>query len=126
MEQIFTRSIKIGGVLNYKASKFSLVTGERNNSNQIKHQQNVGYTLKIEGNDYYLVKIFFFDKYFFLVKDDSNAITYTIYSRHDENKNIFKHPVGRARIDKNLKSYIELYFPVLNQIFYMNLFPVKK
>lgn len=112
--------------MNNKADKFSLVTGERTNLNQIKHQQKVGYTLKVENNDYYLVKLFFFDKYFFLVKDETNSISYTIFSKHDMDRKKFKFPIGRARIDKNLKSYIELYFPVLNQVFYMNLFPENK
>ncbi len=83
----------------------------------------VGYSLLIEGNDYYLLRLFQWDDYYFVVKNRNSPNTYTIFASKQPNAPIFKCPVGQAKLHPDLKSYLEINFHLLGTSMFMDLFP---
>jgi hypothetical protein len=104
------------------ALKFNLVSG-RQESGNIVEDKGVGYALLIEGNEYYLMKLFLFDKYFFIVKNANSPKTYTVFGTKFPNEPLFKNPIGSAELIDENSSHIEVSIPLLGGPFYMSLYP---
>ncbi len=104
------------------ALKFNLVSGQQESGNIVEGKR-VGYTLLIDGNQYYLMKLFLFDKYFFIVKDSESTKTYTVYGSKFPNEPVFKNAVGSAELIEETNSHIEVSIPLLGGPFYMSLYP---
>ncbi len=105
------------------ALKFNLVSSYQEGDKMLEGKP-VGYSLLIDGNQYYLMKLFLFDKYFFIVKNRNSDSDYTIYGTKFPNESIFKNPIGSAYLMAESNSYIEVSIPLLGSPIYMNLFPV--
>lgn len=104
------------------AIKFNMVTGNLN-ADKIHDEQTVGYSLLIEGNQYYLMRLFLFEKYFFIVKNSKAVNSYTVYGSKLPNEPVFKNALGTATLRPDCKSYLEVDIPLLGSLLYMSLFP---
>jgi hypothetical protein len=99
-----------------------MVTGDQL-ADKICDEQQVGYSLLIEGNQYYLMRLFLFDKYFFIVKKPNSNGEYTVYGSKLPNEPVFKNPLGTATLRPDFKSYLEVDIPLLGSPLFMSLFP---
>ncbi|MBL7542572.1 MAG: hypothetical protein JNL11_02095 [Bdellovibrionaceae bacterium] len=113
----------VNNLQNHDALKFKLYCGNESKQD-LKPGSTVGYSLLIDGNDYYLLKLFLFEKYFFLVKNRNSNNNYTVFSTKGSENGTFRNPVGWAELPSNNSANIEIFIPILGSPIRMNLFPV--
>lgn len=104
------------------AMKFEVMTGDLL-AEKVVNQQSVGYSLLIDGNQYYVMRLFLFEKYFFIVKDKNSINEYTVFGSKLPNEPVFKNALGKATLRSEAKSYLEVDIPLLGSPIYMSLFP---
>lgn len=108
-----------------QALKFEVVTAKKI-SEKLIDQTSAGYSLLIEGNNYYLLKLYLFEKYFFIVKNQSQPKQeYTVYSSKYPNQSKFLNPIGTARLRPELNDYLEIQIPLIDSSLFMSLYPSK-
>lgn len=108
-----------------QALKFEVVTAKKV-SEKLADQTSAGYSLLIDGNNYYLLKLFLFEKYFFIVKNQSQQKQdYTVYSSKYPNEPKFLNPVGTARLRPEMKDHLEIQIPLIGSSLFMSLYPSK-
>jgi hypothetical protein len=88
-----------------------------------------GSALSYEGESHYVLKLsmFPYQKYY-LVKNKDSTTQYTVFSRRVVDAAAregarFQNPVGSGRLSPEIKSYMEIRFPLLFGSIFMNLFP---
>ncbi len=107
-----------------QALKFEVITAKKV-TDKLVDPTAAGYSLLIDGNQYYLLKLFLFEKYFFIVKNQSGQQDYTVYSSKFPNEAKFLNPVGSARLRPELKGHLEIHIPLIGPSLFMSLYPSK-
>lgn len=79
-----------------------------------------------EDRAYYIVKLAMFPFAFYLTKKLESQDHYTIFARRvGAGTSVrFQDPIGKATLADDLKTHMELTFPLLRATLYMSLFPV--
>ncbi len=104
------------------ALKFDVVTGVPSGE-KLSSEMPAGYSLLIEGNRYYVMRLHLFKNYFFVVKNQGPEDEYTVYRSKLPEKSVFKNPIGTATLRQDFKFYLEIDIPLLGCPVYMSLFP---
>ncbi len=107
----------------HDALKFDVVTGDPSGE-KLSQETPAGYSLLIEGNQYYVMRLYLFEKYFFVVKNSGPKDEYTVYGSKLPKDAVFKNPLGTAVLRPDFKFFLEIDIPLLGRPLYMNLFPV--
>lgn len=87
-----------------------------------------GFAVQFEGDNHYVIRFSMFPNIpFYLSKNRDSQTQYTVFAKvvRDQNSSAirFQNPVGSGRLYPDLKSHLELRFPLLNATVFMNLFP---
>jgi len=86
-----------------------------------------GHAFLHEGDTYYTIKLMIFPgQSYYLTKKRDSQDSYTIFSKlvRTESGVKFQNPVGNGRLNADLATHLEIYFPVLRSQMFMCLFPV--
>ncbi|GEM_PF-910923 len=78
------------------------------------------------GTEYYVLRLTMFPRTRYFVKRNKDSmLTYTVYAKRFRDGDItqFDEPVGAAYLNPELKSHLEIKFPLLGRSVFMNLFP---
>ncbi len=87
-----------------------------------------GFALLFEGNRYYVMRLMMFPHtWYFLSKNKDSQTHYTVFAKCLRSKDTvrFQDPVGLAILSDDLKTHLEVYFPILDTTVYMSLFPTQ-
>ena len=88
----------------------------------------VGFAVQFEGEAHYVLRFTMFpNNPYYLSKNRDSQSHYTAFAKQVKdpvtNAIRFQNPVGSGRLPNDLKSHLELYFPLLGTNVFMNLFP---
>ncbi|MGK5085328.1 hypothetical protein WDW37_18740 [Bdellovibrionota bacterium FG-1] len=107
---------------------YDLLLGKMING-ELVNPLRAGYALSHEGESHYVLKLSMFPhQRYYLVKNRDSPSQYTVFSRRVVDPTAregarFQNPVGSGRLNAELKSYLEIRFPLLFGSIFMNLFP---
>jgi hypothetical protein len=107
-----------------KKTVYQIVTGQRV-GNHIQHPLIAGYAFHHEGANHYEMRLMMFPGVtYYLSKNRDSLTNYTIFSKciRDNAGSRFQNPVGSGRLDDNLRSHLEIRFPLLGSKVFMDLF----
>ena len=85
-----------------------------------------GHAIHYEGDEHYVLKLMMIPTVsYFLAKNPSSQLSYTVFTKcfFQGDKLRFQNPVGFARLKDDLKTHLEIEFPLLKTSVYMNLYP---
>jgi hypothetical protein len=85
-----------------------------------------GHGIHYDGDDHYLLKLMMIPNVsYFLVKNPSAQVAYTVYTKcfRENNRLRFQNPVGFAKLKQDLKNYMEIELPLFKTSVFMSLFP---
>lgn len=85
-----------------------------------------GHGIHYVGDDHYVLKLMMIPNVsYFLAKNPSSQATYTVFTKclRSGDRLRFQNPVGFARLSDDLKTHLEIEFPLLKTSVYMSLFP---
>jgi hypothetical protein len=105
--------------------KYDIVIGRRV-EDKLLNTLTTGLSFLNEGEEFYSIKLMMFPgQTYYLAKNRNSPDRYTIFAKllKDEGTTRFQNPVGSGRLNQDLPSHMELYFPVLRSQMYMCLFP---
>jgi hypothetical protein len=109
-------------------SVFPIVTGSRT-ADQVLTQVNVGWSILYPGQNYYVVKLQMFPRNtYFMVKNSKRPMEYFVFAKRktDSATPRFQSLVGVAHLDENLKTHMELEFPLIPIKLYIRLQPTEE
>ena len=110
-------------------TKYELVTGKAVSNGELINPMLAGYAYNYEGESHYVLRLSMFPKsFYYLIKNKDSATSYTVFSRRlvdpgDPTKIWFQNPVGSGQVTEELKSHLELRFPLIGVPIFMSLFP---
>jgi hypothetical protein len=107
------------------ATKYALVVG-KNVSGELQNALTTGTCFLNEGDDFYTLKLMMFPGHsYFVVKNRNSQDRYTIYSKRfrEGDRFRFQSPVGSGRLNSELSTHMEIYFPVFQTQMFMSLYP---
>ncbi|MBI2712753.1 MAG: hypothetical protein HYX41_07875 [Bdellovibrio sp.] len=107
-------------------SKYEIVLGRLLNGNIVKPLL-VGFAVQFEGESHYVIRLTMFpNNPYYLCKDRDSHSHYTAFAkvvRDPESTSVrFLNPVGSGYLTPDLKSHLEIWFPLLGTSVFMNLF----
>ena len=110
-----------------QAARFDLVTGRIENGNIVK-PLHAGVALSYPGEAHYVMRLSMFPKqFYYLSKNQESQTQYTVFSRRivdpDSGAVLFQKPVGQGRLVPEIKTHLEIRFPLLGASVFMSLFP---
>ena len=103
-----------------------IITGQQNEG-QIEKPIVAGHAFRDEKNNHYALKFRMFPGItYFLRQNKDSKDSYTIFAKHFRKGEtvLLKSPVGSGKLLSNLKSHMELRFPLLSAKLFMDLYPV--
>ena len=88
----------------------------------------VGFAVQFEDESHYVIRFTMFpNNPYYLSKNRDSQTHYTAFAKQIKepitNAIRFQNPVGSGRLPNDLKSHLEIYFPLLGTSVFMNLFP---
>ena len=109
------------------ATKLELVTAERSGG-ALMRQLLAGFAVQFEGESHYVVRLTMFPSNpYYLCKNRDSHDNYTVFAKMvaDESTGAirFQNPVGSGKLLPEMKSYLEIRFPLLGTSDFMNLYP---
>ena len=109
-----------------KSTRYEILLGIKFQG-KLKRPLVCGHAFLHEGETYYNVKLMIFPgQTYYLTKKRDSQDQYTVFSKIVRtNEGVkFQNPVGVGRLNADLSSHLEIYFPVLRSQMFMCLFPV--
>lgn len=106
---------------------YHLVTGRTTNG-AVDHALKAGRAYFIPDDGFYLLRLAMFPgQSYFLKKNSGSQTHYTVYADYVREADgfRFRDPVGCARLMGNIKTHLEIRFPLLARPLYMDLFPIQ-
>jgi hypothetical protein len=112
---------------NVRRTEHDVVTGRKIDGEIINALQ-AGRAYLYEGADHYVLRLNMFSDEstkFFIKKNKDSLLTYTVYSKRTrkDDSTDFERPVGGAYLNEDLKSHLEIKFPLLGRSVFMSLYP---
>jgi len=92
------------------------------------HPMLVGFAVQFAGESHYVIRFLMFPSNpYFLIKNRDSQTDYTVFAKLVKEPAggpiRFQNPVGSGRLLSDLKSHLEIRFPLLGTHVFMNLFP---
>jgi hypothetical protein len=111
-------------------TKYNIYIGEKREG-FLLNQKIAGFSLLFEGNNYYVMRLMMLPHtWYYLMKNRDSQANYTVYAKcirgPDGDVIKFQDPVGSAELIDDLKTHLELKFPLFATSVFMNLFPSMK
>jgi hypothetical protein len=107
---------------------FPIVTGSRV-SDEVQTGVNVGWSILYPDQDYYVLKLQMFPRNtYFMVKNLKRPMEYFVFSKRktEAGSSRFQSIVGVAYLDENLKTHMELEFPLIPTKLFIRLQPKER
>ena len=84
-----------------------------------------GFATLSDGSNFYYLRLMMFPGMTFYLSKNNNPESYTIFAKFVGTEASFKlqNPVGTARLSDDLKTHLEIRFPLLARPLFMSLFP---
>jgi hypothetical protein len=104
---------------------YPIVVG-RKDGGTLKWPFLVGHAYQFEGNNYYLVKFLMFpEQRYYLVKSDESQTEYKLFSDIEDSgiQRKFQSLVGLGSLGHDLKTHLQIKFPLLRSRVFMDLHP---
>ena len=110
-----------------KATRFDIVVGKVENGAVVK-AVHAGTALSYLGEQHYVIRLSMFPRHFYyLCKNQDSQTQYTVFARRvlDPETGIvlLQKPVGLGRLGPEIKTHLEISFPLLGTSVFMSLFP---
>ena len=102
-----------------------IVTGRRRDD-QILHKRLVGHAYLPVGADTYEIKLMMFPRHTYFMRQTRDSVyRYTVFAKRflENNDTKLTNPVGYGRLASGLKNYVEIYFPILGRLVFLDLIP---
>ncbi len=111
------------------SARFHIYTGYREEGKILNElQAGEAYAVKSSVRSYYVIKMWAFPKeFFFLCPNKNDDGHFTLFAKKigDDNKPVFRRPVGFGFVSQDLKRHLEIQFTFPRQRVFMSLFPDK-
>ena len=107
--------------------KYEVVIAKGVNKTLI-HPMLVGFAVQFRGDNHYVIRLLMFpNNPYYLTKNRDSLMDYTVFAKIVKDATTgavrFQNPVGSANLLSDLKSHLEIRFPLLGTTVFMNLFP---
>ncbi len=117
----------VNPTIHFEMNKYEIVMG-RVTVGKITHPMLAGFAIQFEGETHYVVRLSMFPTMpYYLCKNRDSQTHYTVYAKlvKDAETGLirFQNPVGSGRLMPDLKSHLEIRFPLFGNSLFMNLFP---
>lgn len=102
-----------------------IVTG-RKAAGKIVNRRIAGYAYLPADSEVYEVKILMFPRHTYFMKKNKDSVhCYTVYSKRkwDGGQTKLSSPIGYGSIPRDCQNFIEIYFPLLGRMVFLDLFP---
>ena len=106
-------------------TQLEITTGFKKDNELLKTRL-VGHAYLPVGADTYEIKLMMLPKHtYYLHKNRDSIHLYTVFAKRVElgEEKKFLNPVGVGQLSKSLENYIELYFPLLGKVLFIDLIP---
>lgn len=95
---------------------------------ELKNPMLAGFAVQFEGESHYVVRLTMFPNIpYYVCKNRESLSCYTIFAKAvkdlESNAVRFQNPVGSGKLLPDLKSHLEIRFPLLGTSIFMNLYP---
>jgi hypothetical protein len=98
----------------------------RKQENELLSKRTAGFAFLSEESDIYEIKLFMFPKHTYFLKRNYNSIDhYTVFSKRvlENNETKVLNPIGMGRLSKSVNGHIEVFFPLISAVVYIDLVP---
>lgn len=102
-----------------------IFTGRRR-EDSIIGKRIVGHAYLPVGSDIYEIKLMMFPRHtYFMRKNRESIYRYTVFAKRflQDGETKLTNPVGFGRLSLSLKNYVEIYFPLLGRLVFLDLIP---
>ena len=102
-----------------------ILTG-RKKLGKIFNKRTAGFAYLPTGSDVYEVKLLIFPRHTYFLKQNRHSDhAYTVYSKRawENNQTRLSSPIGFGSLSRDCQNFIELYFPLLGRVLFLDLFP---
>ena len=108
-------------------AKYELFTGRVSNG-MLLHPLLAGFAVHFPNESHYVIRLTMFPNIpYYLCKNRDSQTQYTVFAKTfketETNKVRFQNPIGSGKLFPDLKSHLEIRFPLLGASVFMNLFP---
>ena len=102
-----------------------VLTG-RKKLGEIFNKRTAGYAYLPVGSDIYELKLLMFPRHtYFLRRNRDSVHRYTVYAKRflENDQTKLSNPIGFGSISRDCENFIEVYFPLLGRVLFLDLFP---
>lgn len=102
-----------------------ILTG-RKKLGKIFNKRTAGYAYLPVGSDIYEVKLMMFPRHTYFLKQNRDSIhRYTVYSKRvwENSQTKLSSPIGFGSLSRDCQNFIEIYFPLLGRVLFLDLYP---
>lgn len=102
-----------------------ILTG-RKKLGKIFNKRTAGYAYLPVGSDVYEVKLMMFPRHTYFLKQNRDSIhRYTVYSKRvwENSQTKLSSPIGFGSLSRDCQNFIEIYFPLLGRVLFLDLYP---
>lgn len=102
-----------------------IVTGRRRDD-QILHKRLVGHAYLPVGADTYEIKLMMFPRHtYFMRRTRDSLYRYTVFAKRflENGETKLTNPIGFGQLSTSLKNFVEIYFPILGRLVFLDLIP---
>lgn len=102
-----------------------IMTG-RKKLGKIFNKRTAGYAYLPVGSDVYEVKLMMFPRHTYFLKQNRDSMyRYTVYSKRvlENSQTKLSSPVGFGSLSRDCQNFIEIYFPLLGRVLFLDLYP---
>ena len=110
---------------NQERTALEILTG-RKKLGEIFGKRTAGYAYLPTGSDVYEIKLLMFPRHtYFLRRNRDSMQRYTAYARRvwENNQTSLSSPIGFGSISRDCENFIEIYFPLLGRVLFLDLIP---
>ena len=116
-------ALKVAAITDTTA--LELVTGRLRNGDLV-YKRLVGHAYLPAGSDLYELKLMMLPRHTYFMKRNRDCIhRYTVYSKRflENDQTRLLNPVGFGRMAEKITTYIEIYFPLLGRLVFLDMIP---
>lgn len=102
-----------------------IVTGNRKHG-QLIRRRIAGHAFLPVGTDIYEIKLMMFPRHTYYMRQSRDSIyRYTVYAKRflENEQTKLLNPIGYGRLCSDLKNFVEIYFPLLGRLVFVDLIP---
>lgn len=102
-----------------------IVTGNRRNG-QLFRRRIAGHAYLPVGSEIYEIKLMMFPRHTYYMRQSRDSIyRYTVYAKRflENDRTKLLNPIGYGRLCVDLKNFVEIYFPLLGRLVFVDLVP---